>query len=122
MAEEKRDEDCIFCKIARKEIETEEIIEETDNFICFPDANPIAKGHSLIIPKKHFVTLLDLPSAFGIELMSIIKKVSDKKLKEGAEGFNVVVNNGSSAGQVVFHTHLHIIPRNKNDGVEFKSI
>jgi histidine triad (HIT) family protein len=121
MAEEKEVENCVFCKIAKKEIETE-IIEETENFLAFPDANPIAKGHSLIISKNHFVNLLDLPSAFGVELMSIIKKVSDKKLKEGADGFNVVMNNGSSAGQVVFHTHVHIIPRNKNDGVKFKSI
>ena len=121
MTQEKRDEGCIFCKIARKEIEAE-IIEETENFICFLDANPVAKGHSLIIPKKHFTTFLDLPSNLGCELNSLIKKVADLKLKEGAEGFNVVMNNGAAAGQVVFHAHFHIIPRKKNDRIKFKSI
>jgi histidine triad (HIT) family protein len=121
MAKEKRDGDCIFCKIARKEIETEDIIVETKNFLAFPDSNPIAKGHSLIIPKKHFSNVLDLPSALGSELISLIKVVADKKLKEGAEGFNVVMNNGAVSGQAVFHAHVHVIPRKNGDGVKFWS-
>jgi len=117
--EEEKINDCIFCKIAKKEIKVD-ILEENDNFIAFPDANPITGGHTLIIPKKHFLNILDLPSSLGTELLSIIKKVSEEKLKEGFEGFNIFMNNLPEAGQVVMHAHIHIIPRKKGDGIKFK--
>ena len=108
-------EDCIFCKIAKKEIE-QEIIYENDNFISFPDANPVGEGHSLVIPKKHFETILDLPSSLGTELLDCLKKTALKLMDEGKfEGFNIVNNNFESAGQVVKHVHFHILPRNKGD-------
>ncbi|MBU3913147.1 MAG: HIT domain-containing protein [Nanoarchaeota archaeon] len=107
-------EECIFCKIARKEIEIE-VIFESDNFVAFPDANPCSKGHTLIIPKKHFVNYLDLPAVLGSELLDVIKKVAEIQLREGAEGFNIIVNNGKEAGQVVMHSHTHLIPRRKGE-------
>lgn len=113
--------DCIFCKIARGEIPTE-IIEESKNFIAFPDANPIIKGHTLIVPKKHFVNLMDLPSDLGSELVDVVKRVAEKKLREKFEGFNLIMNNFEAAGQVVRHAHLHLIPRKKGDNVKFKTI
>jgi len=106
--------DCIFCKIARREIPVE-IIYEGDNFIAFPDANPCSKGHTLIIPKKHFVNIIELPAILGNELLDVIKKVAEIRFKEGAEGFNVIVNNGKEAGQVVMHLHVHVIPRKKGE-------
>ena len=107
--------DCIFCKIAKGEIEVKKIV-ENDNFLVFPDANPKIEGHCLIIPKKHFTNILDLPSNLGSELLDIIKEVAEIKIKEGFEGFNLVQNNGGVAGQEVLHTHLHFLPRKKGDG------
>lgn len=106
--------DCIFCKIARKEISAE-IFYESDNFIAFLDANPCSKGHTLIIPKKHFFNLIELPAILGNELLDVIKKVAEMRFKDGAEGFNVIVNNGKEAGQVVMHLHVHVIPRKKGE-------
>ena len=109
--------DCIFCKIAQKEIESE-LVAESDRFIAIRDIKPRVKGHTLIIPKKHFVTLLDMPDSWGEELLSFTKKVSgmllDQKL---GDGFNILMNNLPVAGQIVMHAHLHVIPRNERDGV-----
>ena len=107
--------DCIFCKIAKKEISSE-IIFENDNFIAFLDANQKVLGHTLIVPKKHFVNILDLPSNLASEMFDLIKKIAEKRLKEGYEGFNLVMNNFPAAGQAVMHTHVHLIPRKKGDG------
>jgi histidine triad (HIT) family protein len=110
---------CIFCKIANKEIPSK-IIYENDNFFSVPDANPIIKGHCLVISKQHFENVLDMPASLGRELLECIKKTSMILMKnEKADGFNIVNNNFDSAGQVVKHIHFHIIPRKKNDGKVF---
>lgn len=106
----KENQDCIFCKIIRKELQTE-IIDETNNFIAFPDANPKTKGHTLIIPKRHYVNLMDMPSDLANEMISFCKKIAAIRLREGAAGFNLIINNFPAAGQIVMHAHLHIIPR-----------
>ena len=106
--------DCIFCRIAQKKINAR-IVAETENFLAFPDANPKVEGHTLIIPKKHFVNLVDLPADLGSELVDITKKIFDIRQKEGCEGFNLVMNNFPAAGQVVMHAHLHFLPRKKGD-------
>lgn len=108
MTEEK---DCIFCKIARKEIKVQVIV-ESDNFLAFPDAHPKIKGHTLIISKKHFVNLVDMPAVLGNELLDMVKKVGLGYKQD----FNVVVNTGQEAGQVIMHFHLHVLPRKKGDG------
>ena len=111
-------EDCIFCKIVNGEIETSKVYEDK-NFIGILDENPKAEGHTLIIPKKHFRNLLDMPNTLGNEMLEAIKKVSLKLIDEGkAEGINVISNNEAVAGQIIFHTHIHIIPRKKNDGLK----
>lgn len=103
--------DCIFCKIASGEIPVDKIY-ENDSFFSIPDANQQIEGHSLIISKKHFETILDLPSTLGIELLDCIKKTAMEVLgEEKAEGFNVVQNNFECAGQAVKHVHFHILPR-----------
>jgi histidine triad (HIT) family protein len=102
--------DCVFCKIASGEIPAQKVYED-DNFIVINDANPVSDGHCMIIPKRHYVTLLDMPSSLGTELLSIAKAQSLRLIKEGkAEGFKLVNNNFDAAGQVVKHFHLHIIP------------
>jgi len=114
--------DCIFCKIARGEIKKKKIY-ENENFFSIPDANPVIEGHSLIISKKHFENLLDLPSSLAGELLDCIKKTAEKLLKEkNADGFNVVNNNFEAAGQIVKHVHFHIFPRKKDDGFKIKDI
>jgi len=110
--------DCIFCKIIKNEIEATKTYED-ENFIGILDVNPRAEGHTLIIPKKHFRNLLDMPDTLGNELLRAIKKVSLKLIDEGkAEGINVLSNNEPEANQLVFHTHIHIIPRKKDDGLK----
>ena len=109
--------DCIFCKMAKKEVKVE-IIEESENFFVFPDANPVGPGHTLIVPKKHFVNIMDLPSDLAEEMIDVVKRVAEKKLKEGFEGFNLVMNNFEAAGQAVMHAHLHLVPRKKGDNVK----
>lgn len=109
-------DDCVFCKISKGEIPSEKIY-ENDNFFSVPDVNQQIDGHSLVISKKHFETILDLPSTVGAELLDCIKMTSLKLIEEHkSEGFNVVQNNFECAGQAVKHIHFHILPRKKEDG------
>lgn len=112
-------DDCIFCKISAGKISAERIY-ENDNFFSFSDINPLTKNHSLVIPKKHFRTSLDLPSTLGHELLDCIKNTTLKLMKEdkSIEGFNIVNNNFGVAGQEVQHVHFHILPRRKNDDLK----
>lgn len=114
-------DDCIFCKIVKKEIPVD-MIYESDNFIVFPDANPQVEGHCLIVPKQHFVNSFDLPSVLGSELLDVFKKVAEIYFKKGFEGFNLIQNNFSCAGQVVNHFHFHFLPRKKEDGKKIEVI
>jgi histidine triad (HIT) family protein len=112
------EEDCIFCKIARKEIKKDPYY-DCDSFCAFEDINPISPGHMLIIPKKHFVTLLDIPVRLGNEMLEFSRKLANMILddKKG-DGFNLVMNNLEVAGQVVRHAHIHLIPRKEGDGIK----
>lgn len=109
---------CIFCMIARGEAKAE-IVDESNHFLAFFDINPKTLGHTLIIPKKHYVTLLDIPSNLGEELLSFTKHISSLLLeKKYGDGFNVVMNNLPPAGQLVMHAHIHVIPRKESDNVQ----
>jgi len=111
------EKECIFCKIARKEIPSD-LVAETNSFIAFLDIHPKAPGHILIIPKKHYVTILDIPNSLANEMFKIIKKISSSILdKMQGDGFNIAMNNLPSAGQVVMHAHIHIIPRKEGDNL-----
>lgn len=111
------EKDCVFCKIAKGEIKATFIF-ESDNFFAMNDANPRTRGHALVIPKKHFVNMMDLPDTLGGELIDTIKSVASVLLNEkGVEGFNVFQNNFPAAGQAVMHAHFHILPRRKGDGI-----
>ena len=117
MPEEKKRE-CIFCKIARGDITTSKIYENS-SFFSIPDANPVVDGHSLIISKRHFSTTLDLPEDLGIELVDCIKKTALELMKDkDVNGFNVINNNFKTAGQIVEHVHFHIIPRKNDDCID----
>lgn len=115
-----KDENCIFCKIVKKEVPIE-LVYEDDNIIAFLDIKPKAKGHTLIVTKKHYQTILDIPDSMGVDIIGAIKEVSLKLIKDKkADGFHVNMNNYPSAGQVVHHAHFHIIPRKDGDGMKDK--
>lgn len=111
--------ECIFCNIVEKKSEAE-IIFEDDNIVAFLDIQPINYGHTLVVPKKHYDNFLTVPSN---ELASIVKATQfiagAVKRSVKADGFNVITNNGESAGQTVYHFHFHIIPR-FNEDLTFK--
>ena len=111
------DSECLFCKIIAGEIPCARVYEDS-HILAFLDINPVAKGHTLVVPKGHYPTLLDLPACVGEPLLHAMRLVAGALLKETkASGFNCVQNNFSSAGQMVFHSHWHIIPRFDNDGL-----
>ncbi len=109
-------EDCIFCKLANGEFPTNSIYED-DLFNVILDVGPATKGHALILPKEHAENLFDLPEETASAAMILAKKLGKRIVDRlGADGLNVVQNNGEAAGQTVKHFHLHLIPRYKNDG------
>lgn len=109
------EKDCIFCKIIKKEIPAS-VIYGDKNVISFLDIMPANKGHCLVIPKKHYETLLDISNEDLIELIKIVKKIAKAlSLSIGNGAYNIVMNNGKEAGQLVQHAHIHLIPRFKGD-------
>ena len=112
-----KDQNCIFCKIIKKEISSS-IIYENKDFIAILDINPTNKGHTLIVIKDHYRNLKDFPDNKGNELIKFAKKVSNALIKAtNADGFNFSMNNEAPAGQAIFHAHFHLIPRFKDDGL-----
>ena len=91
---------------------------EDEDFRVILDANPASKGHALIIPKEHYANLYELDETLAGKAMILAKKMITKLTEVlGCDGYNLVQNNGECAGQTVFHFHLHMIPRYKDDGV-----
>lgn len=110
--------ECIFCKIANGEIPSATLYEDND-FRVILDVNPASKGHTLILPKKHAENLYDLPDETASKALVLAKNMASKIEKAlECDGLNLVQNNGETAGQTVFHFHMHIIPRYKNDSVK----
>lgn len=108
--------DCLFCKIIRGEIPSEKIYEDEHTY-AFLDIHPINKGHTLVIPKMHVENIHDISSENFCTLMETVRRLA-LVVKEGvhADGINIGINNGHAAGQLVFHAHVHIIPRFTGDG------
>jgi histidine triad (HIT) family protein len=116
----KRMSDCIFCKIIAGEIPSFKVYED-EMFVAILDRFPSSEGHMLIIPKRHATDIFELNEAEAAGIIPLAKK-KKKKIKTtlNCAGINIVQNNGASAGQEVFHYHLHIIPRYENDGIRFR--
>ena len=115
-----KDDNCIFCKLANKDIPTN-IIYEDDRFTVILDASPATKGHALILPKNHAANIYELPDEDAAAVFVLAKKLATKMTEIlHCDGFNIVQNNGEVAGQTVFHFHMHLIPRYLNDGNEDK--
>lgn len=108
-------DDCIFCKIAAGEIPSRKLYEDED-FVVILDLNPTSKGHALIIPKEHYANLYEIDEEVAAKAMKLAKKMALKMTDVlGCDGFNLLQNNGESAGQTIFHFHMHLIPRYEND-------
>jgi histidine triad (HIT) family protein len=112
-----RQDNCIFCKIAAGDIPSATIYEDND-FRVILDIEPASKGHALILPKEHYANLYELSDDLAAKALIVAKKVITKMTGIlGCDGYNVVQNNGEAAGQTVFHFHIHLIPRYKDDNV-----
>lgn len=113
----KRDADCIFCKIVAGEIPSQKVF-ETDTVFAFLDIAPVKPGHTLVIPKEHFATLLEMDAALVGPMHEAVQKIAAAAMEAtGAKGFNLQVNTHKVAGQLVPHVHYHIIPRHEDDGL-----
>ena len=113
-------EDCIFCKIVEKKVACKLIYEDEDT-MAFLDINPGAPGHTLVIPKKHYQTIFEMPDDEACKFFGTVKKISnaiDKVIQP--DGVNLFQNNRSAAGQVINHIHFHIFPRFHGDAIDFK--
>ena len=108
-------DECIFCKIIKGEILCTKVYEDDDVFV-FLDIGPVNKGHALVMPKEHHVTLLDMPDELLCSVTKAVKNVS-KAVKEATEcgGLCIQQNNFKASGQAVPHYHVHIIPRVEGD-------
>lgn len=103
-------EDCIFCKIIRKEIPSE-IVYEDDEILAFKDIEPVAPIHILVIPKKHISSLVELSKEDEQLVGKIYSKINEIAKKQGVleKGFRVVVNCGEDGGQAIKHLHFHLL-------------
>lgn len=115
--------ECIFCKIINKEIPAK-IVAENNYCLAFMDINPVSNGHVLVIPKKHCTDLLTCDPIYLKQVIEMVQKVTQKIDSSSLKpwGYNYLSNQGSIAGQVVNHFHMHIMPKYaKNEGFEFSS-
>ena len=104
-------ENCVFCRIARKEEHASFVYEDKD-VVAFLDSRPVNEGHTLVVPRKHYKTIFEVPEEEVAYLFKIVKKLAYGVSKsEKAEGISLVQNNGEAAHQIIFHFHVHIIPR-----------
>ena len=110
-------QDCIFCKIIAGQIPCTKIY-ENEHVLAFLDAGPVSEGHVLVVLKRH-TSRMDLTDPLAMaEIAKVLPQLAGSiKNAMRADGYNVLCNNGASAGQVVEHMHVHIIPRKENDGV-----
>lgn len=116
MIETSNETSCLFCKIICKEIPSSIFYEDAFS-IAMLDINPVNIGHSLLLPKKHYENIFDVPDKLLAKFSVNAKKLA-KAIRESldADGINIASNNGRAAGQLIFHAHTHIIPRYDDDG------
>jgi histidine triad (HIT) family protein len=111
--------DCLFCKITKGEIPSNKVYENKE-FVAFLDIEPVAPGHTIVIPKEHFPKLTQTNEETLEKLLKIVVKIVPGILKAThSTGYNVVINTEKEAGQIIFHTHVHIVPRKEGDGLRF---
>jgi len=113
-------DNCIFCKIVKGEAGSWKVFEDEHTF-AFLDINPKTKYHTIVIPKKHYVNMFDIPIDELLYVMRTVKRVINLYAEKlGLENVQVINNSGADAQQDVFHLHYHIVPRFKDDGKNLK--
>jgi histidine triad (HIT) family protein len=110
-------ENCIFCKIARKEAPAS-VVYENAAVMAFMDIRPVNEGHALVISKQHYVDIYDTPDQLLAQVHVVAKKIAVAVKKvTNADGISIVQQNGKAAGQDIFHIHVHVIPRNEGQKI-----
>jgi histidine triad (HIT) family protein len=105
------DESCVFCRIVQKKADAS-IIYEDEVVMVFLDIRPLTAGHTLVIPKAHYVDIFDTPQEQISHVHRVTKQVALAVRKAtGADGVTIIQQNGKAAGQDVFHIHVHVVPR-----------
>jgi histidine triad (HIT) family protein len=105
------DESCIFCKIVGKQAPSS-IIYEDEAVMVFLDIRPLNMGHTIVIPKAHYIDIFDIPQTLLSQVYKIAKQVSFPiKKATAADGISIIQQNGKAAGQDIFHIHVHVVPR-----------
>jgi len=108
--------DCLFCKIGSGEIQSLTIYEDS-NVRAFLDIHPLTLGHTVVVPKKHYGNVIDLPEELVGPVFLGVKKAAEMlKLGLGIEGFTIGINHGTIGHQEIDHLHVHVIPRRSGDG------
>ena len=111
--------DCVFCRILKGEIPAQKVHED-ERAVALLDINPVAPGHTLVLPRAHHETWLDLPPELASHLAVVAQTVARGVVKAaGAQGFNLLMNNHRCSGQAIPHAHFHVIPRKTDDGVKY---
>ena len=106
---------CVFCQIVAKELSADIVLDEPD-FVAFLDARPVFKGHVLLVPRQHVVTLPDLPAELRDGFLAAAQRIATAVIDAlAAQGSFVAINN--TVSQSVPHLHLHVVPRTKGDGL-----
>jgi histidine triad (HIT) family protein len=102
---------CVFCRIVRKEAPAS-ILYEDDRVLVFLDIRPLNEGHTLVIPKKHYETVYDMPEDLVSYTYKLVKRMAVAvKAATEADGITIIQQNGHAAGQEIFHMHVHVVPR-----------
>ena len=111
--------DCIFCQIVSGQIPSSKVYED-EEVLAFLDITQVTKGHTLVIPKKHYRNMLEMDAEAASSLFARVPKIAQQlREKLGASGVNIINNNEEAAGQTVFHTHVHLLPRfDATDGLK----
>ena len=112
-------ENCVFCNLANGIWDSATLYED-DDFRVILDLGPASRGHALILPKAHYANIYEIPEELAAKAIVLAKKLAGIMTEAlGCDGFNIVQNNGEAAGQTVFHFHMHLIPRYKDDKAGF---
>ena len=110
--------DCLFCKIIKGKLPSSKVY-ESEKTLAFLDIHPVNIGHTLVISKEHFANIYETPDDVLSDMIIVSKKTAMAiKIATSADGINLAMNNNHAAGQLIFHSHLHVIPRFSNDGFE----
>ncbi len=112
-------ENCVFCNLANGIWDSATLYED-DDFRVILDLGPASRGHALILPKAHYANIYEIPEELAAKSIVLAKKMAGIMTEAlDCDGFNIVQNNGEAAGQTVFHFHMHLIPRYKDDKAGF---